>query len=68
MPVHDGSRGDQDERPGPPGPERFSTQPKTACADQSIDGEAVAYAEPAVADGEPGFRRRGPRRNGKRWP
>src|SRR5208283_6095201 len=44
----------------------FSTQPRTACAGQSIDGEVVARAEPAIADGEPGSRRRGPPGNGKR--
>ena len=51
---HDGSRSDQDERLSPPGPER--SQPRTACAGQLIDGEAVARAEPAIADGEPDFR------------
>src|SRR6266849_2374759 len=56
MPVHDGSRSDQDE------------QPRTVCARQSIDGEVVARAEPAIADGEPGFRGRGPPGNGKRSP
>ena len=35
---------------------RFSTPPRTACTGQSIDGEVVARAEPAVADAEPGFR------------
>ena len=44
----------------------FSTQPRTACAQQSIDGEVVGRAEPAIADGEPGSRGRGPRGNGKR--
>src|SRR5205807_2863896 len=34
---------------------KFSTPPRTACAGQSIDGEAVAPAEPAIADGETGF-------------
>ena len=34
----------------------------TAAA-QSIDGEVVARAEPAIADGEPGFRGRGPAEN-----
>src|SRR5882762_7289184 len=38
----------------------FSTQPRTVCARQSIDGEVVARAAPAIADGEPGFRGRGP--------
>jgi hypothetical protein len=33
---------------------------------QSIDGEVVARAEPAIADGEPGFQGRGPHGNGKR--
>ena len=28
MPVHDGSRSDQDERLGPPGPERFQRNPE----------------------------------------
>ncbi|MHB8503912.1 MAG: RHS repeat-associated core domain-containing protein [Candidatus Acidiferrales bacterium] len=58
--------------PIPPGPPRpalssastrtstFSRQPRTVCARQSIDGEAVARAEPAMADGELGFRGRGP--------
>jgi polyisoprenoid-binding protein YceI len=41
----------------------FSTQPRTVCAGQSIDGEVVARAEPAIADGEPGFRGRGPAEN-----
>jgi len=36
------------------------------CAAQSIDGEVVARAEPAIADGEPGSLGRGPRGNGKR--
>ena len=44
----------------------FSTQPRTACAGQSIDGEVVARAEPAIGDGEPGSRGRGPPGNGKR--
>ena len=35
----------------------FSTQPRAACAGQSIDGEVVARAEPAIADGEAGFSR-----------
>jgi CubicO group peptidase (beta-lactamase class C family) len=35
---------------------------KTACAGQLIDGEVVARAEPAIADGEPGSRGRGPPR------
>jgi hypothetical protein len=30
-------------------------QSRTVCAGQSIDGEVVARAEPAIADGEPGF-------------
>jgi hypothetical protein len=33
---------------------------QNSCAGQSIDGEVVARAEPAIADGEPGFRGRGP--------
>ena len=41
------------------------THPKTACAGQSIDGEAVARAEPAIAEGEPDFQERGPRGSGK---
>ena len=41
------------------------TQPGTACAGQLIDGEVVARAEPALADGEPGSRGRGPPGNGK---
>jgi hypothetical protein len=44
----------------------FATQPRTACAGQLIDGEVVARAEPAIADGEPGSRGRGPPGNGKR--
>jgi hypothetical protein len=44
----------------------FSTQLRTACAGQLIDGEVVARAEPAIADGEPGSRGRGPPGNGKR--
>src|SRR4029077_20978442 len=44
----------------------FATQPRTACAGQSIDGEVVARAETAIADGEPGSRGRGPPGNGKR--
>jgi hypothetical protein len=39
---------------------RFATQPRTACARQSIDGEVVARAPPAMADAEPGFRGGGP--------
>src|SRR5260370_13886787 len=35
-------------------------------AGQSIDGEVVARAEPAIADGGPGSRGRGPPGNGKR--
>ena len=35
-------------------------QPRTACAGQLIDGEVVARAETAIADGEPGFQGRGP--------
>jgi hypothetical protein len=38
----------------------LSMQPRTACAWQSIDREVVAWAEPAIADEEPGFRGRGP--------
>ena len=38
----------------------FATQPRTACAGQLIDGEVVARAEPAIADGEPGSRGRSP--------
>jgi hypothetical protein len=38
----------------------FATQPRTACAGQLIDGEVVARAEPAIADGELGSRGRGP--------
>src|SRR5580692_2823152 len=34
----------------------------------SIDGAVVACAEPAIADGEPGFRGRGPSGNEKRLP
>jgi len=44
----------------------FSTQPKTPCAGQSIDGEVVARAEPAIVDEELGFRGRGLRGSGKR--
>src|SRR5664279_3917391 len=44
---------------------RFATQPRTACAGRSIDGEVVARVKPAIADAEPGFRGRGPRGNGK---
>src|SRR4029077_1320287 len=44
----------------------FATQPRTACAGQLIDGEDVARAEPAIADGEPSSRGRGPPGNGKR--
>jgi hypothetical protein len=40
------------------------TQPRTACAGQLIDGEVVAHAAPAIADGEPGSRGRGPPGNG----
>jgi hypothetical protein len=29
----------------------FSTQPRAACTGQLIDGEVVARAEPAIADG-----------------
>jgi len=58
MPVHDRSRSDQDERFGPPGPERSQHNHRTACAGQSVDGEVVARAEPAIADGEPGFQGR----------
>src|SRR5467141_1595862 len=39
--------------------------PRTVCTGQSIDGEVVARAEPAIADGEPGFQGRGPPGNGK---
>src|ERR1700746_579916 len=35
-------------------------------AGQTIDGEVVARAEPAIVDEEPGFRGRGPRGSGKR--
>src|SRR6516165_7165394 len=38
-----------------------STPPRTACAGQSIECEAVARATRAVAGGEPSFRGRGPR-------
>jgi len=66
MPVHDGSRSDQDERAWSTRTRTFSTQPRTACAGQLIDGEVVARAEPAIADGERGSRGRGPPGNGKR--
>jgi hypothetical protein len=42
----------------------FSTRPRTACAGQLID--VVARAEPAIAEGEPGSRGRGPPENGNR--
>src|ERR1700730_14635629 len=41
-------------------------RPRTACAGQSIDGEAFSRAELAIADGEPGFRGRGLPGNDKR--
>jgi hypothetical protein len=66
MPVQDGSRSKQDERLPLPRPETFVTQPRTACAGQSIDGEVVARAEPAIVDGEPDFLGRGPRGSAKR--
>ena len=45
-----------------PGPERSQRNPE-----QLVQGsEVVARAEPAIADGEPGFQGRGPRGNGKR--
>ena len=66
MPVHDGSRSDQDERLGPSGPERSQRNPEQLLQWQLIDGEVVARAEPAIADGEPGSQRRGPRGSGKR--
>jgi hypothetical protein len=43
----------------------FSTQPRAACAGQSIDGEVVWRAGLAVADGEPSFRGRDPFRERK---
>jgi hypothetical protein len=58
MPIHDGSRSDQDERLSTP-TRLSSMRPRTACAGRSIDGEAFSRAELAIADGEPGFRGRG---------
>jgi hypothetical protein len=60
------SRSDQDERLGPSGPERSQRNPEQLVQRQLIDGEVVAHAEPAIADGEPGSRGRGPPGNGKR--
>jgi len=56
MPVHDGPRSDQDERLSPPGPERSQRNPRTACAGAvQSTARVVACAEPAIADGQPGF-------------
>src|SRR6516162_8411802 len=44
----------------------FSRQPRTVCAGQSIDGEVVARAEPAIVDGEPGSQGQAPHGSGKR--
>ena len=65
MPVHDGSGSDQDERLSL-SDQNVRNATRTACAGQLIDGEVVARAEPAIADGEPGSRGRGPPGNGKR--
>jgi hypothetical protein len=54
MPVHDGSRSDQERGLVHPD-QNARTQPKTACPRQSIDGEVVGSATPAIVDEEPGF-------------
>ena len=66
MPVHDGSRSDQDERLGPSGPKRSQRNPEQLLQWQLIDGEVVARAEPAIVDEEPGFQGLGPTETGKR--
>jgi len=65
MPVHDGSGSDQDERLSL-SDQNVRNATRTACAGQLIDGEVVARAEPAIADGEPDFLGRGPRESGTR--
>jgi hypothetical protein len=56
MPLHHGSRSNQDERLRPPPTRTFSRRSKTACGELSIDGEAVWRAERPVADGERDFK------------